>query len=589
MASGYKDIAVTSYDTLRFSWWEDGQDIGSNTTTVKWGLYLISSTYGAIYSNPAREWYVNVNGVEYGGSVSVAIGNNETKTLASGSTSIGHNPDGTKTFSYSFSQTFNITFSDVWRGTYSGSGSGTLTPIPREAQFTSEPPNITDETNSVTIYFKNPAGNAVDSLWICIGDRNWGVITPYDKIENKNATSFTYNLTEERKKLLRQATKSDTLEIRYYLKTTINGSDYFDTSDKILTLVNYKPTLIPSVKDIHIPSLQLTGDDTGQTVIKGLNIMEYDIGATAYKEATIVEQYVKCGNIKKTESTGELNYVESNIFEFYVRDSRGNELRRNLELNFVDYTRLTCNQEVHIELVGETEAQVKLTAKGNYYPGSFGAQDNQLWLKYHYSADGGDYSDWVSFSNSEITINEAEHTYTATTTITGLDYDRTYVFVCRASDMPMIIESNEYETKLIPVFDWGENDFNFNVPVSIQGGKVYGAYVLASGNNSGTVNLNDDVSNYDYLEIYFTDNNGVYGGYSKIPTNGTNTINISLSIIEASSMYATYIRRTTYVLKGKTLSPNTTSAGYHSLSQSTVSSSNNSTNYIKILRVVGYK
>ncbi|WP_226164213.1 DUF859 family phage minor structural protein, partial [Hymenobacter terricola] len=59
--------------------------------------------------------------------------NNSTKTLASGTTTIAHNADGSKTFNYSFSQQFDITFNG-WIGTISGSGSGTLNTIARASQ-----------------------------------------------------------------------------------------------------------------------------------------------------------------------------------------------------------------------------------------------------------------------------------------------------------------------------------------------------------------------------------------------------------------------------------------------------------------------
>lgn len=134
--SGYTDVAVTSYNTLRFSWSLESQSIENNTSTVTWKLELISGAYGAISSTASKNWSVNVNGTAYSGTNTVGIGNNTTKTLASGTTIIPHNSDGTKTFSYSFSQYFGITFSGASVGTKSGSGSGTLTTIPRKSTLT---------------------------------------------------------------------------------------------------------------------------------------------------------------------------------------------------------------------------------------------------------------------------------------------------------------------------------------------------------------------------------------------------------------------------------------------------------------------
>lgn len=124
--NGSNSVAVTSYDTLKFSWWENEQS--GDATEIGWKLELIATSYGRIDSSTTKPWTVTVNGEEYSGTTSVAIGNNETKTLASGTTTIPHDSSGNTNFSYSFSQEFTgITFSDKPLGNVSGSGSGTLT------------------------------------------------------------------------------------------------------------------------------------------------------------------------------------------------------------------------------------------------------------------------------------------------------------------------------------------------------------------------------------------------------------------------------------------------------------------------------
>ena len=134
--SGSKTVAVTSWDSLVFSWSIAGQSIPNNTSTVTWALKLVSTSSGAIDSTTSKSWWVNVNGSYYEGTNTVGISANNTKTLASGSTVIKHNDDGTKSFDYSFSQHFGITFSGSSIGTISGSGSGTLNTIPRASSFT---------------------------------------------------------------------------------------------------------------------------------------------------------------------------------------------------------------------------------------------------------------------------------------------------------------------------------------------------------------------------------------------------------------------------------------------------------------------
>ena len=131
MESGYKDYAATAFDTVRFAWSEKERSIENNYTVVTWSLQLIAGSAGYISSTASKDWAVNVNGVEYYGKNTISIGNNQTKTLASGETVITHDADGRKTFSYYFTQYFKMTFNNQYIDYVKGDGTGTLTDIPR--------------------------------------------------------------------------------------------------------------------------------------------------------------------------------------------------------------------------------------------------------------------------------------------------------------------------------------------------------------------------------------------------------------------------------------------------------------------------
>ena len=130
-SNGSTSVQVTTYDTLKFNWAQVSQSTVNNNTVINWSLQLIAGSAGEIISTASKAWSVTVNGTTYSGTNSVAIGNNATKTLASGQTTIAHSSDGSKSFSYSFSQAFNITFAGASIGTKSGSGTGVLNTIPR--------------------------------------------------------------------------------------------------------------------------------------------------------------------------------------------------------------------------------------------------------------------------------------------------------------------------------------------------------------------------------------------------------------------------------------------------------------------------
>lgn len=135
--SGSKSVLVTAYNELTFTWVVTAQSLENNASTVSWNLMLGSKTQsGKIVSTASKDWSVVINGEQFSGTNTVGIAGEAVKQLAQGKAIIKHSSDGTKTFSYSFSQEFNITFSGSQIGTISGVGTGTLPTISRASQPT---------------------------------------------------------------------------------------------------------------------------------------------------------------------------------------------------------------------------------------------------------------------------------------------------------------------------------------------------------------------------------------------------------------------------------------------------------------------
>ena len=475
--SGSKSIKVTNYDNLKFSWERTSYSLEDNTSTISWKMELVASTYGKIISSASKDWSVTVDGKKYSGSNSVAINNNSTITLASGSKVINHNADGSKTFSYSFSQEFNITFSGTHIGAKSGSGSGELTTIPRAATLKSAP-NFNDEANP-TISYTNPLGNAATALEACITDSEGKAIYCEYRSISKTGTSYTFELTDAERKTLRKAiTKGNTLAVRFYIRTTIGDSRYFSSSTKTLSLINYKPTLAPVIKDVGTASTNLTNDEN--TIIKHFNYISITTGAAARKEATVKSVKVTCGSKSITTATGVMENVDSADFNITVTDSRGNTTTQIVKKTALDYFKVSCNIElVEKNFVTETTGSVTLKLNGSWFNGNFSFYaSNILTLEYRIAEQYGDYGGWIAVEPT-IDGNSFNLSFTPTQ---AFDYKKTYKIEARAVDMI----SNKYTEVLtvtfIPVFDWGESDFNFNVPVAIQGNTI-ADFVIAEGDN----------------------------------------------------------------------------------------------------------
>ena len=132
------DVISSGYIKIEFSWEINAQSVVNNTSVVIWKLHLMSSSYDAtISSKYQKDWRVTVNGETYSGTNTIALAGNERILLASGSTTIPHTSDGTKTFNYSFTQEIQVNFSsDGLVRSVSGSGSGTLEQIARTSTLT---------------------------------------------------------------------------------------------------------------------------------------------------------------------------------------------------------------------------------------------------------------------------------------------------------------------------------------------------------------------------------------------------------------------------------------------------------------------
>ena len=320
--SGYTSVAATKYDTLKFSWSVESQSVANNTTTISWKMELIAGTYGKISSTASKDWSVTVNGVKTSGTNKIGIANNATKTLAEGTSTIAHNDDGTKTFSYSFSQEFSITFNDVKVGTKSGSGSGTLDTIARASQpsLVTYPETTNDvgefgEEFSIHMNRKSPLfthtvryeyGNRSGVIARDVGTGvKWTVPLEFmnDVPSNTSASGRIY---------------VDTYNTSLLGETTFVGTKY--TGFTVTVPASIKPTCSIQVLD-NTPHKDFYGN-----LIKGLSKLYVKTTGTPAYSSPIASYSVTANGVKYTESeivTGVLSKAGTTTVFATVKDRRG--------------------------------------------------------------------------------------------------------------------------------------------------------------------------------------------------------------------------------------------------------------------------
>lgn len=463
------NFKTTAYDSrcLQFSWQLLSQNIALNQSTIEWSLTAVGTgQYSQYY---AGNFKVLIAGVQVYYSTT-RINTTNGLLIAKGTQVLQHNADGSCSFTaYAeagiYTHAVNCT----------GSATFTLDQIPRAATLTAAP-NFNDEENP-TITYSNPAGNAVTALEACISLTGAEDDIKYRAIP-KTETSYTFQLTDDERAVLRNATSSSkTRTVLFGVRTKIGSTQFWSTLSRTLTIVNGAPILSPAIWDTNTDITALTG---GGALVRYFSNVHFETGAEAQKGATITSQSVTCGGITVEGASGTIEGVQSGDFVFTVTDSRGNTTTLPLQVPFVEYLAPTCS-------IGnskpDTDGDFTLTASGVCYNGDIAdAGSNDLYVLCRYKVSGGAYSDWM-----EMAISKGDNSYTATVNFSGLDYRTTYVFQCKAGDLVTTATTDEVAIKSLPVFDWSGEDFNFNVPVNAPALALNGVqldYIVEQGTKS---------------------------------------------------------------------------------------------------------
>ena len=459
---------------IMFEWKRASYSVYDNSSTIDWELSLYSLG-DTLFWNSEKYYEVRIHGETYSGYADPDLPGDTTKSLASGQQKIYHASDGTCSFAFSFSYQ-KLTGSD----SVSASGTGYLDSLPRPAIINSAT-DFNDEENP-TITYTNPTSSST-ALEACISFTGETDDIPYRQIDARSG-SYTFELTDDERKILRQGIASGSSRtVRFYIRSTmyVKLQTYTEWTHltKTLTLVNHEPVIAPTIIDNNPITARLTGSIN--KLVRYQSDAFYIMGAGARKEATLVNHYIINGSKRfENKSTGTFTEVEDNTFYLGARDSRGLSKQETVVFegdNFIPYFNVTCAQTVTLNI----NQTINLNIEGKYYNGSFGAEDNELIIETRIRKSGEEWGTWTDISPliSEITSDS----YKLNTTLSGYDPSGTYEFQCRAMDKLSAAASTTSSITLKPIFDWGAYDFNFNVPLTIEGDSL-DDFVIETGSEA---------------------------------------------------------------------------------------------------------
>lgn len=284
------------------------------------------------------------------------------------------------------------------------------------------------------------------------------------------------------KKMPSEAEGTCTITCRTYENSTssvILGEAKTCTFTVTVSSSSSAPTVAGTVVDTNSITVGLTGNSN--KLIKYKSTAKCTISATAKNSASIESKAINGEAVSGT--TRSITKVETNSFTFNAVDSRGLSTTVTVTKTMVNYIPLTINASIVRE--SPTSSKLLLALTGNFFNGNFGAANNTLKLQYRYhSSDASAYGSWKTISLSNVSISGNSYSTPVSIELTpysgdSFSYQKGFQFQLSATDgtttYPLTtVTTTVIVQKGIPVFDWGENDFQFNVPVDLPGLTING-------------------------------------------------------------------------------------------------------------------
>lgn len=268
-----------------------------------------------------------------------------------------------------------------------------------------EAPNI-NIGNNATVKYTNPGGYTT-----VVGIYNTAGSVAIAGYRSTSGGTYTFSFTTtEINNMYAQTPKANQVTLRYYLRTTCNGSNYYHYVDRTFSVVNSNPTFSNfTYQDINSKTLALTGDSS--KIIKKYSNLKVTISAAnkmvAKNLATPVNYNIIAGSSSVSvaysstaDVTGTINNVNSNDVTVYAVDSRGNQTSKAKSFSVVNYTECSI-KTLRIDRVDGVGENIQLTMTGTYSTANFGTTTNniktaQLRMK---AKTASNYGDWVSILN----------------------------------------------------------------------------------------------------------------------------------------------------------------------------------------------
>lgn len=309
---------------------EKSYSIENNTSVVEWWIGIRSNTSYHSHYGLSETYVVNINGTVVHNAVHAPTVNaGQTVWVASGTTTVSHNADGSKSISVSAS------FNNADRGTYlpttgSCSGSLTLTTIPRATTPSVDKPSL--DCGSVIKFTGTSASSSFSHKLYYSWNGTEKLITTI--ASGSTAVSYSYTIPTDWEKNMPNTTSA----IATFILETLNGNTVIGRKS-INATVKVRSGVLPTISTVSTSDTNTTCSAMG-IFVQSRSCIKFTIGTSGNQGSTISSISTKfdgqtySGSTFTTQaiqSSGSLNYTIT------VTDSRGRTATKSGSVTVVAY------------------------------------------------------------------------------------------------------------------------------------------------------------------------------------------------------------------------------------------------------------
>ena len=309
---------------------EKSYSIENNTSQVVWYIGIRSNTSYHSHYGLSETYVVNINGTVVHNAVHTPTVNaGQTVWVASGTTTVSHNADGSKKISVSAS------FNNADRGTYlpttgSCSGSLTLTTIPRATTPSVDKPSL--DCGSVIKFTGTSASSSFSHKLYYSWDGTEKLIASIDK--GSTAVSYSYTIPTDWEKNMPNTTSA----IATFILETLNGNTVIGRKS-INATVKVRSGVLPT---IGTQVLEDTNSicSTMKIYVQSKSCIKFKIPTSGNQGSTISSVSTKFDGQTYSGSTFTTQAIQSSgrlSYTITVTDSRGRTATKSGSVSVVAY------------------------------------------------------------------------------------------------------------------------------------------------------------------------------------------------------------------------------------------------------------